>query len=69
MRVREEPTPVPRIYNEALIEISTQEDRHSVAAQLPTFSSLKSSLYGSRRKQFPPLPKTREEIEIDDEFT
>ena len=54
-KVREEFTPVPRIYNEALIELSTQEDRDSVAAQLPMFSSLKSSLYRSRRKRFPPL--------------
>ena len=38
-------------------------------SQLSTLSSLKSSPYCSRRKQFPPLPKTREEIEIDDEFT
>ena len=68
-RAREELTPVPRIYNEALIELSTQEDRDSVAAQLSMFSSLKASLYRSRRKRFPPLPKTREEIEIDDEFT
>jgi hypothetical protein len=51
-RVRKELTPVPRIYNEALIEPSTQEDRDSVAAQLPMFSSLKSSLYRSRRKRF-----------------
>jgi hypothetical protein len=70
-RVREEHTPVPRIYNEALIELSIQEDRDSVAAKLhvPIFSSLKSSIYCSRRKRFPPLPKTREEIEVDDEFT
>jgi hypothetical protein len=61
-------TPVPHIYNEALTELSTQKDRHSVAAQLPMFSSLKSSLYSSRRKRFPPLPKTREKIEVDDEF-
>ena len=67
-RAREERTPVPCIYYEALIELSTQ-DRDSVAAQLPMFSSLKSSLYHSRRKRFPPLPKTREEIEVDDEFT
>ena len=67
-RAREELTPVPCIYNEALIELSTQ-DRDSVAAQLPMFSLLKSSLYCSRRKRFPPLPKTREEIEVNDEFT
>ena len=67
LRVREELTPVPCIYNEALIELSTQ-DRDSVAAQLPMFSLLKSSLYHSRRKQFPPLHKTREEIEVDDEL-
>ena len=32
------------------------------------FSSLKSSFYRSRKKRFPPLPKTRERIEVDDEF-
>ena len=65
--MREGLTPVPLIHNEALVELSTQEDRDSVATQLPMFNSLKSSLY--RSKRFPPLPNTREEREVDDEFT
>ena len=68
-RVREEVTPVPRIYNEAVVQLSTEEDCSSVAAQLPTFDSMKSSLYRSRRKRFPPIPKSRAEIEVEGEFT
>ena len=50
-RVRDKLTPVPRIYNVALVELSTQDDRrNSVATQLPMFSSLKSSLHHNRRK-------------------
>ena len=58
---------IPAPHNEALIELSTEE-HDSVAAQLPMFGSLKSSLYCSRKKLFPPLLKTKEEIEVDDEF-
>ena len=70
-RVREEMTPVLRIYNEAVVQLSTEEDCCSVAAQLPTFDSMKSSLYRSRRrrKRFPPIPKSRAEIEAEGEFT
>ena len=35
-RAREEVTPVPTLYNEALVELSTQPDRSDVAPTLPT---------------------------------
>ena len=63
-RAREEVTPVPTLYNEALVELSTQPDRSDVAPTLPTYSSFKSSMYRSRRKRLPPLPKTRAEIDL-----
>ena len=58
-RAREEITPVPAIYNDHLIRLSTHSDRDSIALQLPTFTSMKSSLYRSRWSRLPPLPLTR----------
>ena len=42
-RAREEVTPVPTLYNEALVELSTQPDCSDVAPTLPTYSLFKSS--------------------------
>ena len=58
-RAREEVTPVPTLYNEALVELTTQPDCSDVAPTLPTYTSFKSSMYRSRRKRLPLLPKTR----------
>ena len=57
-------TPVPTLYNEALVELSTQPDSSDVAPTLPTYSSFKSSMYRSRQKTLPLLPKTRAEIDL-----
>ena len=62
-RAREEVTPVPTLYNEALVELSTQQDRSDVAPTLPIYSLFKS-MYRSRRKRLPSLPKTRDEIDL-----
>ena len=61
---KEEVTPVPTQYNEELVELSTQPDHSDVAPNLSTYSSFKSSMYRSRRKRLPPLPKTRGEIDL-----
>ena len=50
-RAREEVTPIPAIYNDALVNIATQVEDEAVAARLPTFPSLKSSMYRSRRSR------------------
>jgi len=47
-RAREEVIPIPSIYNYALIELSMQHDHPMVAPKLPSFTSLKSSLYQSQ---------------------
>ena len=36
-RAIQEVTPVPTLYNEALVELSTQPDRSDVAPTLPTY--------------------------------
>ncbi|KRX48900.1 hypothetical protein T05_8341 [Trichinella murrelli] len=60
-RAREETKPVPQIYNE---ECSTASTSLETAGQLPTFKSVKSARYRSRAKRFPPLPATRQQLEI-----
>ena len=64
-RAREEVTPFPSIYNDALVDIAANsEEGESLAGRLPTFPSLKSSLYRSRRSRLPPLPQSREDVTI-----
>ena len=61
-QVQEKINPVPGIYKQQLRELSTREDVDQVAANLPTFPSLKSSLYRLQHKHLPPIPTTREEV-------
>ena len=48
-RAREETTSINRIYDETLQVISAESGSEGVAAELPTFYSIKYSLYRSRR--------------------
>ena len=64
-RAREEVTPIPAIYNDALVDIATQVEDEAVAARLPTFPSLKSSMYRSRRSRLPTLPMSQEDVRIE----
>ena len=51
-RAREEMTPAPTLYNEALVEISTQPDcSDRCSSNFISYSSFKSSIYRSRRKR------------------
>ena len=60
-RAREEVTPIPSIYNDALVDIAANsEEGESLAGRLPTFPCLKSSLYCSRRSRLPPLPQSQD---------
>ena len=68
-RAREEVQTVPTIYRDALQTVNQDGERDAVAAQLPTFSSVKSSLYRSRQKKFPTLPRRREDINLDGEWS
>jgi len=42
---------IPQIYNEALQDLSQCANKESVAANMPTLSSLKSNIYREQRKQ------------------
>ena len=64
-RAREEITPIPTIYNDALVDIASAQEEESVAARLPTYPSMKSALYRARSSRLPSLPKSREEIHIE----
>ena len=65
-RAREEVTPISSIYNDALVDIATNsEENKTLAGRLPTFPSLKSTLYRSRRSRLPPLPQSREDVQIE----
>ena len=68
-RALEEITPVTAIYNEQLISLNTHPERNSIAPKLPSFMSLKSSLYHNRHSRLPPLPKMRDEIRVEGDWT
>ena len=64
-KVRTTAQPIPAIYNEEIQAVACRSDRNEVVAKLPTFSSLKTSLYHQRRSLIPPLPKTRADVHFD----
>ena len=68
-RACEEVTPVTAIDNEQLISLNNHPKRNSIAPKLPSFTSLKSSLYGNQHSRQPPLPKTRDEIRVEGDWT
>ena len=49
-------------------EISAESENEGVAAQLPTFYSIKSSLYRSRREHLPPTLRTRADLDLSGEW-
>ena len=57
--------PIPAVYIEEIQAVTSRSDRNEVVAKLPTFSSLKTSLYCQRRSLLPPLPKTRADVHFD----
>ena len=62
-RAREEITLIPSIYNDALVDLaSDMAENREVASKLPTFPSLKSSLYRARQSRLPIFPQHREDV-------
>ncbi len=68
-RAREESTPVPRIYHDGLLQVAQESIRESVAPLLPTFSSLRSSLYRKRHQRLPPLPRSVDDLSFDGDWS
>ena len=68
-----ETKPLPQIYQEEqskfFKEAASQGiSDEQVAGNFKTFQSLKSSMYDSKHKNFPNIPKSLDEIQIKDEF-
>ena len=61
-------SPVTQIYDEEVQRISTYTNMEEVAAKLPTFPSLKSSLYRNHRVRLPVLPQSREDVVFEGEW-
>ena len=68
-RASEETTPITAMYNEQLITLNAHPERKSIAPKLPSFMSLKSSLYCNQRSRLPPLLKMRDEIRVEGDWT
>ena len=49
-------------------EVASDPDMQRVAAKLPDFQSMKSSMYRKRRARLPPLPKSRAEVNLQGEW-
>ena len=65
-RARKEVTPIPSIYNDALVDIAANaEETESLAGRLPTFLSLKSSMHCSHRSRMPSLPQSQEDVTLE----
>ena len=45
------------------------ENRETIAPVLPTFSSMRSSLYRKRRERLPPLPRSVEDLNFEGEWS
>ena len=58
---------INRIFDEALEEVSRGTNSDGVIAQLPSFQSLKSSLY--RRERLPPIPCSRADLQLTGDWT
>ncbi|XP_040077772.3 uncharacterized protein LOC120849598 [Ixodes scapularis] len=63
-RVRSEPhLPAPQVYSREILSLVGQVD-DTVMAELPTFESVRSSMYREKRKQQPSLPRDMAEINL-----
>ena len=71
-RCAKEVKPIPSIYSEKLNKLRNNEwddTSREVVERPSTFNSAKSSLYRSRRKQTPPLPRSMTDIALEGKWT
>ncbi|KAM7286679.1 uncharacterized protein ISCGN_030444, partial [Ixodes scapularis] len=63
-RVRSEPhLPAPQVYSREILSLVGKVD-DTVMAELPTFESVRSTMYREKRKQQPSLPRDMAEINL-----
>ena len=64
-RARSEATSIPKIYAQT---IRTACEHEEVTATLPTFNSIRTSLYQSRRQRYPPMPESVDDLDFSGEW-
>ena len=64
-RARSEATSIPKIYAQT---IRTACEDEEVTAILPTFNSIRTSLYQSRRQRYPPMPESVDDLDFSGEW-
>ena len=68
-KARESIQPIPTLYLNEVHQVAGRPDMDEVAAKLPTFQSMRASLYRPRRKRLPFMSNTRAEVHFEDEWT
>ena len=70
-RAKTETTPIPQIYGDEISNLRKNHDAmpDGLLAEVPHFSAIKTMLYRQRHKTLPRLPKTRQEINLEGEWT
>ncbi|CAF0707022.1 unnamed protein product [Brachionus calyciflorus] len=67
-KCNKETLPVSQLYDQEIARISQKYDATTIANGIPSFAEIKTTLYEARRANFPDLPKTIDEILIDDKY-
>ncbi|CAC5392834.1 unnamed protein product [Mytilus coruscus] len=70
-RAKTEVTPMPKLYEEELVKLrhpDWTDDTKQIVEQLPTYYSVKTSLYHQRSLNIPELPKTTADTNLQDKW-
>ena len=71
-RAKSEAEPLPKLYDEEICKLRTQDwndDTKNTVEKLPTFPSVKSSLYRVIRNVTTKLPKSQQNIILEEQWT
>ncbi|CAF4129893.1 unnamed protein product [Rotaria magnacalcarata] len=65
-RAREETTPIPKIYTQEIVKTRISHAGIATGLFFPTFKNIDASLYRSRSKNYPSLPKSLVDLVLPD---
>ncbi len=60
--------PILMLYLNEVHHVTSRADMEEIAANLPTFQSVRASLYQARRKQLPCMPRSRTDVHFEGEW-
>ena len=61
--------PIPTLYLNEVHQVASRADMEEVAANLPTFQSVRASLYRARRKRLPCMPRSQTDMHFEGKWT